>query len=71
VLATAPLNSELDWTSQIISPYPVDRWEPSYDPELLKNENKLQLYFQRVGQGQAETTASVPPQPVGILEIKL
>lgn len=71
VLATSPLNNELDWTSQIISPYPVDRWEPSYDSELLKEKNKIQLYFQRVGQGQAETTVSLPPQDVGILEIEL
>ncbi len=71
VLATSPLSNKLDWTSQLISPHPVDRWEPSFDSELLKKQNKLHLYFQRVVQGQAETTISLPPQPVGILEVRL
>ncbi|WP_159518146.1 BNR repeat-containing protein [Sunxiuqinia indica] len=71
VLATSSLSNKLNWTSQLISPHPVDRWEPSYDSELLKKQNKLHLYFQRVAQGQAETTISLPPQPVGILEVGL
>lgn len=69
VLATSPLTEQLNWTSQVISPYPVDRWEPSYDSELLRLQNKIQLYYQRVAQGQAETTVPLPSQPVGILEL--
>lgn len=69
VLATSSLTEQLNWTSKVISPYPVDRWEPSYDTELLRLQNKLQLYYQRVEQGQAETTVALPPQPVGILEL--
>jgi len=71
VLATSSLAGELKWTSQIISPYPVDRWEPSYDTELLKDKNKLHLYFQKVAQGQAETTIALSPQQVGVLELKM
>ncbi|PTN08014.1 putative BNR repeat neuraminidase [Mangrovibacterium marinum] len=71
VLSTAELTDELQWSSQVVSPYPVDRWEPSYDSELLKDQNKLHLYFQRVAQGQAETTVALPPQPVGILELQM
>ncbi|WP_163717693.1 BNR repeat-containing protein [Mangrovibacterium lignilyticum] len=71
VLATSALADELKWTSQIVSPYPVDRWEPSYDSELLKSQNKLNLYFQKVAQGQAETTVAMPPQPVGVLELEM
>lgn len=69
VLATSPLTEQLNWSSQVISPYPVDRWEPSYDTELLRLQNKIQLYYQRVAQGQAETTVALSPQPVGILEL--
>ncbi|MGV8829807.1 MAG: BNR repeat-containing protein [Breznakibacter sp.] len=71
LLVTSPLGEELDWTSQVISPYPVDRWEPSYDSWLLAESNKLHLYFQRVAQGQAETVVAMPPQPVGVLEVEL
>ncbi|RKD90677.1 BNR repeat-containing protein [Mangrovibacterium diazotrophicum] len=71
VLSTSELADQLEWSTQIVSPYPVDRWEPSYDTELLKDQNKLQLYFQRVAQGQAETTVPLPPQPVGILELEM
>lgn len=71
VMATSTLADQLNWTSQIISPYPVDRWEPSYDSELLKKQNKLDIYFQRVAQGQAETSVALKPQDVGVLEVKI
>jgi len=71
VMATSILADQLNWTSQIISPYPVDRWEPSYDSELLKKQNKLNVYFQRVAQGQGETSVALPPQDVCVLEVNL
>jgi hypothetical protein len=71
VLSSSPLAKNLNWTSQIISPYPVDRWEPSYDTELLRRQNQLNLYFQKVAQGQSETTVAMPPQEVGVLEVAL
>jgi hypothetical protein len=52
VLARTKLGKRLKWKSTIISPYPVERWEPSYDTELMRTQNKLHLYFQKVGQGQ-------------------
>lgn len=70
VLSSTKLAKNLEWKSQIISPYSVDRYEPSYDTELLKRQNKLHLYFQKVAQGQAETTIALPPQKVGVLEVK-
>lgn len=69
VLATSALSDQLAWQSFVISPFPVDRWEPSYDSELLKKQNKLQLYLQNVAQGQAETTVPLEPQPVGVLDV--
>ncbi len=69
VLATSPLQEELNWQSQWVGPWPLDRWEPSYDTELLRTKNQLQVYFQRVAQGQGETSEALPAQTVGILEL--
>ncbi len=70
VLATSKLSKSLSWSYKIVSPHPVGRWEPSFDSELLRTKNKLHLYFQRVAQGQAETTVKLEPQKVSILEIE-
>ncbi|MCW0483020.1 BNR repeat-containing protein [Gaoshiqia sediminis] len=71
ILASTIISGSFNWNSQIISPYPVDRWEPSYDSELLRREGKLHLYFQQVGQGQEETSVALEPQMVNILEVAL
>ncbi|MGD9928457.1 MAG: BNR repeat-containing protein [Mangrovibacterium sp.] len=71
ILASTTISESFNWNSQVISPYPVDRWEPSYDTELLRQENKLHLYFQRVEQGQGETAVALPPQMVNVLEVML
>ena len=64
-------NDNMTWHSKIISPYPVDRWEPSYDTELIRMQNRLDLFFQRVGQGQGEATVNMPPQMVGVLQVDI
>lgn len=69
VLARSRVGRKLEWQSTIISPFPVDRWEPSYDTELMRSQNKLHLFFQKVGQGQGETSVDMEAQVVGILEI--
>ncbi len=71
ILATSLLGKELNWTYLVISPYPVDRWEPSFDSEMLWNYNKLHLYFQKVGQGQGESNVTMSAQPVGVLEVEI
>ncbi len=70
-LASATLGKKLLWKNHVIGPYPLDRWEPSFDTELWKNDGILHLYFQKTGQGQGETSVDLPPQPVCVLEIKL
>jgi len=70
ILASAIIQPNMNWHSETIGPYPVDRWEPSYDTERWRTEQQLHLYFQKVGQGQGETSVGMQPQMVGILEVK-
>ncbi len=58
------------WEQSVISPFPVDRWEPSYDTYMWGKYEKLNLYFQKTGQGQGETMVEMEGQPVYILEVK-
>jgi hypothetical protein len=71
ILSSANVEEKMEWKSKIISPYPVDRWEPSFDTELWRAHQKLNLYFQKVGQGQGETSVGLEPQMAGILEVEL
>jgi len=43
-------------------------WEPSYDTQLWKKEEKLHVFLQNVGQGDAESLDDIPPQTVSVLE---
>lgn len=47
---------------------PMGAWEPSYDPIVWQRDHRLDLFVQRVGQGDAETLENVPPQDVAVLE---
>jgi hypothetical protein len=61
---------DLRWTTVELTNYSVDRWEPSYDPELL-HHNKLHLYVQKVGQLSGEKATELNPQMVSVLEVSL
>ena len=57
------------WRVRDLTQDPVDAWEPSLDYERWKREGVLDLFVQRVGQGDGEKTVDLPPQTVRILEI--
>ena len=57
------------WSVRDLTQDPVDAWEPSLDYERWKHEGVLDLFVQRVGQGDGEKTVDLPPQTVRILEI--
>jgi len=59
------------WQSKNLSDFSVGMWEPTYDTELWTTDEKLDLFIQYVGQGDAETLENIPPQVVSILEIDL
>ncbi|MCF8715523.1 BNR repeat-containing protein [Joostella atrarenae] len=56
------------WKSSIITNFSVESWEPIYDAELWKDQEKLHLYVQKVGQGDGEGLESMPAQMVYIYE---
>lgn len=56
------------WSYIDLTEVSVGMWEPTYDTELWRRDNRLHLFKQRVGQGQSETLQEVEPQMVSILE---
>ncbi|MFA9389008.1 MAG: BNR repeat-containing protein [Prolixibacteraceae bacterium] len=60
---------DMKWETRFLSPQPLGAWEPSFDTELWKTDKKLNLFIQKVGQGQGETTVEMEPQMVSILEL--
>lgn len=69
-MATASLGV-MKWKTEVLSPEPLGKWEPSFDTELWRTQQKLNLFIQKVGQGQGETIEQLKPQMVGILEFDL
>jgi hypothetical protein len=62
--------SQGKWQVKTLANEPVGLWEPSYDTELWKSNKVLNLFVERVEQGDSETTKNIPPQPVKVLEWK-
>ncbi|BCM93942.1 hypothetical protein IAD21_05837 [Abditibacteriota bacterium] len=57
-----------EWTIVDLLQQRVGAWEPTYDANLWAQKGQLNLFVQRVGQGDAETLENVPPQDVSVLE---
>ena len=55
------------WLIYDLTDFTVNSWEPSYDTDLWKDSAQLNIYVQRVGQGDGETLENLPAQPVYIL----
>ena len=47
------------WTRLVLSDVNLGTWEPSYDRALWERENRLSLFFQPVGLGQASSPVRV------------
>jgi hypothetical protein len=56
------------WQVQDLTMFSVGAWEPSYDTELWRRNGTLSLFVQNVQQVDGEGQASVPPQPVQVLD---
>lgn len=59
-----------EWSIEYPGNLIVDAWEPSYDTNLWNQQLKLNIFVQRVEQGDGEKTIQSVPQPVMVLECK-
>jgi hypothetical protein len=70
---SAAINSNInfeEWQVVDLNDAAVGSWEPAYDTELWRKKRKLHLFVQHTEQIDGEGKATVPPQPVWILETK-
>ncbi len=52
-----------------ITDFSVGDWEPTYDIDLWKDSSRLDIYVQRMEQGDGETLSDLPAQPVYIWSV--
>lgn len=67
-VASSSDKAHTDWTTVDLLQQRVGAWEPTFDANLWAQKGQLNLFVQRVGQGDAETLENVPPQDVSVLE---
>lgn len=59
-----------NWQLKDLTPFTVNMWEPSYDTELWKEKNLLNLFVQYTAQADAEGVEIIQPKMVSVLEWK-
>jgi hypothetical protein len=59
------------WIIHDLTSYSVGDWEPTYDTELWKNQNKLNLFVQKVEQGDGEKESYLNAQSISVLDVPL
>lgn len=67
-LLTSTTPARDTWTTTPLTPDALGMWEPTFDRDRWRTDRVLNLFVQRTGQGQGETTEALEPQPVSILE---
>ncbi len=68
-MAGCPDLSEPKWTTRDLTDFDVRYWEPSYDHVRWQRDGVLDLYVQKVGQGDGEGLENLPPQMAQVLEL--
>jgi hypothetical protein len=58
------------WTVSDLTSFSVDYWEPSFDRNRWHAEGVVDLFVQKVGQGDGERLEEVPAQPAQVLEYR-
>jgi hypothetical protein len=56
------------WQVQDLAMGAMDAWEPTYDTELWRKEQELDLFVEKVEQGDGERTEEMVPQMISVLE---
>jgi hypothetical protein len=59
-----------NWSVTDLTQDSVEMWEPTCDPVAWQTRGELDLFVQKVGQGDGEKTQAMPPQAVRVLSIK-
>ena len=59
---------KLKWKITDLTNGSVGSWEPTFDTELWKNKNVLNLFVQNVEQVDAEGVANIPPTLIQVLQ---
>lgn len=62
--------SSMHWKTSKLTSFATDRWEPSYDTELWRTKQQLNIFLQKVGQESGERAVKMAPQMVHVLEVK-
>lgn len=57
-----------DWQISDLSDTAVGAWEPTYDTELWRQRRELNLFVEKVEQGDGEGLKETPPQMIAVLE---
>jgi BNR repeat-containing family member len=58
------------WKTEDLTDFSVEMWEPSFDQNLWNKTKMLNLFVQKVGQGDGEKSENLEPQMISILEWK-
>ena len=69
-LAYKNLNTISNWKITDLTPTSVGQWEPNYDLNLWKTDQKLNIFIQEVTQIDGEGVAKQQPTLIRILELK-
>lgn len=69
-MATCENLTENIWTFQNLTDFSVGQWEPTFDTIRWQTANELDLFVQKVGQGDGEMAEEVGGQMVGVLEVR-
>jgi hypothetical protein len=56
------------WQVEDLTSYSVGEWEPTFDTELWRNQQKLNLFVQKVEQGDGEKISDLESQPILIID---
>lgn len=70
IAETGDLHGKAPWIVRDLTAFPVDAWEPAFDPEQWQTEKHLHLFVQRTAQGDGEQVGNIAAQPVYVLEYK-
>jgi hypothetical protein len=62
--------SKPEWRIVDLTAESLGSWEPTYDTELWKEKQVLNLFVQKVEQVDGEGRANIAPQPIQVLEWK-